>query len=201
VRVGILGGTFDPIHLGHLAAAEAARDCAGLDRVLLVPTGQPPHRPAAHAPPRDRLEMCRLAVAGREGLEVSDVEVVRQGPSYTAETLRRLRSMSPHDEYRLVLGWDAAREIRSWHEPEAVLDQARLVILGRPGLALPTPDGLAGAGLDPDRVQLCGEVTPDIRATEIRRRAAAGESLAGLVAPAVEAYIVARRLYSLASKR
>jgi nicotinate-nucleotide adenylyltransferase len=198
--VGILGGTFDPIHLGHLAAAEAARDCAGLDRVLLVPTGQPPHRPAAHAPPNDRLEMCRLAAAGRQWLEVSDMEVERPGPSYTADTLRLLRSASPHDDYRLVLGWDAAREIRTWHEPEAVLEQAQMIILGRPGLALPTPDRLLEAGLDPDRVQLCAEATPDIRATEIRRRAAAGESLAGLVDPAVEAYIVARRLYSLASK-
>jgi nicotinate-nucleotide adenylyltransferase len=199
--VGILGGTFDPIHLGHLAAAEAARDCARLDRVLLVPTGQPPHRPAAHAPPLHRLEMCRLAVAGRKGLEVSDVEVQRTGPSYTADTLRRLRSLNPGDEHLLVLGWDAAREIRSWHEPEAVLELAPLVILARPGLALPTPDRLVEAGLDPARVQLCGQVTPDIGATQIRRRAAHGENLAGLVDPAVEAYIAAHQLYSLASKR
>jgi nicotinate-nucleotide adenylyltransferase len=199
--VGILGGTFDPIHLGHLAAAEAARDCARLDRVLLVPTGQPPHRPAAHAPPRHRLEMCRLAVAGRKGLEVSDVEVQRTGPSYTADTLRRLRSLNPGDEHLLVLGWDAAREIRSWHEPQAVLELAPLVILARPGLALPTQDRLVEAGLDPARVQLCGQVTPDIGATQIRRRAAHGENLAGLVDPAVEAYIAAHQLYSLASKR
>jgi nicotinate-nucleotide adenylyltransferase len=196
-----MGGTFDPIHLGHMAAAEAARDCARLDRVLLVPTGQPPHRPAAHAPPSDRLEMCRLAVTGHEGLEVSDVEVARQGPSYTADTLRRLRSLNPGNEYLLVLGWDAAREIRSWHEPEAVLELADLVILGRPGFALPTPQRLVEAGLDPARVQLCGQVTPDIRATEIRSRAAAGKSLAGLVDPAVEAYIATHQLYSLASKR
>lgn len=204
MKVGILGGTFDPIHLGHVAVAEVALDCAGLDRVLLVPAGRPPHRPPAYAPPEHRLEMCRLAAAGRPGLEVSTLEVDRPGPSYTADTLRELRARQPGADLRLVLGWDAARDIRAWHEPEAILDLAPLVVVARPGLAFPNRQELREAGLDLASVELCGQATPDIEATEIRRRAAANESLAGLVDPSVEAYIRAHQLYSedqlLASK-
>jgi nicotinate-nucleotide adenylyltransferase len=196
MKVGVLGGTFDPIHLGHIAVAEVAHDCAGLDRILLVPAGRPPHRPPTYAPPEHRLEMSRLAAARRPGLEVSALEVDRPGPSYTVDTLRELRARQPGDDFRLVLGWDAARDIQAWHEPEAILELAPLVIVARPGLAFPTGQQLQEAGLDPARVELCPQATPDIEATEIRRRAAARESLAGLVDPSVEAYILAHQLYS-----
>src|SRR5205807_6072650 len=113
VRVGVGGGTFDPIHLGHVAMAEAAADCAGLDRVLLRPASVPPHREAAAAPAEDRLAMTRIAVAGHPRLDVSDLELRRAGPSYTVDTLRTLGRKRPGDELYLVLGWDAARDIRS----------------------------------------------------------------------------------------
>src|SRR5439155_12224281 len=105
-------------HAGHIAMAEAAADCAELDRVLLVPAGIPPHRSAAAAPPADRLAMCRIAVRGHPRLEVSDIELRRPGPSYTVDTLRGLHERRPDDELFLALGWDAARDLSSWHAPD-----------------------------------------------------------------------------------
>src|SRR5215467_7405066 len=107
MKLGVVGGTFDPIHLGHVAMAEAGADCAGLDRVLLVPAGVPPHRGAATASAADRLAMVRIAAAGHPRLEVSDVELRRAGPSFTVDTLRALAAERPDAQLHLLLGWDA----------------------------------------------------------------------------------------------
>jgi nicotinate-nucleotide adenylyltransferase len=195
MRMGIVGGTFDPIHLGHTALAEWAADCAGLDRVLLVPAGRPPHRGDAMAPAEDRLEMTRLATAGHPRLEVSDVELRRDGPSYTVDTLRELAREHPGAQLYLVLGWDAARELRSWREPDTVLRLARLVIVSRPGFPEPTEEDVRRAGIDPACVTLCGVGTPEIEATDIRRLLETGGSLDGMVDPAVEAYLRRKGLY------
>jgi nicotinate-nucleotide adenylyltransferase len=195
VRIGIVGGTFDPVHVGHVAMAEAAIACAGLDLVVLVPVGMPPHRRPAVAPAEDRLQMCELAVAGRPHFVVSDLEVRRRGPSYTVDTLRQLAERWPGDELYLVLGWDAAREIRTWRCPDEVLRLARLVVVTRPGHRAPTPQDLVEAGIDPERAILCDVRTPDVESTDIRRLAEHGDSLAGLVHPAVESYLHQRRLY------
>jgi nicotinate-nucleotide adenylyltransferase len=196
VKVGVVGGTFDPVHLGHVAMAEAAAACAGLDRVLLVPAGEPPHRGPATAPASDRLEMCRLAAAGHPGLEVSDVELRRPGPSYTVDTLRTLAEERPGDELDLVLGWDAARDLRSWRSPDEVLRLARLVVVTRPGYPKPGPGDLAAAGIDPATTILCDASTPDVFSTDVRQLAERGGSLTGLVDPAVEAYLRGRHLYA-----
>jgi nicotinate-nucleotide adenylyltransferase len=191
-----VGGTFDPVHLGHVAMAEAAAACAGLDRVLVVPARVPPHRSAATAPAADRLEMCRLAVAGHPRLEVSDVELRRDGPSYTVDTLRALADERPRDELHLVLGWDAARDLRSWHRPHEVLRLARLVVVSRPGYPPPGQEELAAAGLDPERTIRCDRPTPDVDSTDVRQRIERGGSLAGLLDPQVESYLRRRRLYA-----
>lgn len=196
MKIGIVGGTFDPIHLGHVAMAEAAARCAELDRVLLVPVSVPPHRPPATASAADRLEMSRLAVAAHSRLEVSDVELRRPGPSYTVETLRALAAERPGDELYLVLGWDAARDLRTWKDPEEVMQLARLVIVSRPGWTVPGPDDLRAAGIDPARTVLCDAHTPDIGATEVRQLLESSRSLDGLLAPGVQAYIRRRGLYS-----
>lgn len=196
MKLGIVGGTFDPIHVGHVAMAEAAADCAGLDRVLIVPVNLPPHRAAAIAPAPDRLEMCRLAAAGHPRLEVSDLELGRPGPSYTVDTLRSLAAERPGVELHLVLGWDAAREIRSWHEPDEVMRLAQLVVVSRPGYPTPAPGDLAAAGIDPSRAVRCDAPTPDVESTDIRRLVEQGGSMAGLLEPAVEAYVRRHGLYA-----
>jgi nicotinate-nucleotide adenylyltransferase len=195
-RLGVLGGTFDPVHAGHLAAASVAIDCANLDRVILIPAAQPPHRPAAVASARDRLEMCRLATAGNPRYAVSDVELNRGGPSYTVDTLVELRRLHPHAELFLILGWDAASLFQTWHRPDQVRAMASILIVGRPGAKAPREADLESAGLVGPDVLVCPGDTPAVSASDIRRAVAARESIAGLVAGAVERYIAAHRLYA-----
>ena len=195
MKVGVLGGTFDPIHRGHLAAADAAMDCAGLDRVLLVPTGRPPHRRGAVASAEQRLEMCRLAIDGNPRFAVSDVEIRRDGLSYTADTLQQLKHEHPGDELYLVLGWDAARLFASWHQPDVVLRLASVVVVTRPGSATPDAAALQDAGLDPATTALCARPTPDISGSALRRAIAGGEPVGDRLPDAVERYIAKNRLY------
>ena len=195
MRLGILGGTFDPIHTGHLAAGRAAVDCAHLDRVVFVPSALPPHRGVAAASAADRLAMTRLAIDGESRFEVSDVEVARGGLSYTSDTLGELHRSRPADELFLILGWDAARLFKTWHEPERVSELASIVIIARPGLKPPAQADLAAAGLGAARVINCVAHTPDVSASELRQALATGESLAGKLPPAVERYIATHRLY------
>ena len=181
----MLGGTFDPIHLGHLAAAHAAMDCADLDRVIFIPTGVPPHRPPTVAGADDRLEMCRLAIAGEKRFEVSDLELRREGRSYTVDTLRELHRVQPEDELYLILGWDAARLLGTWHEPNEVRRLAKIVIVTRTGSG--TAD--AGAGL------LCERPTPNISGSQLRRAISKGEDVSDRLPREVAEYIAAHRLY------
>lgn len=196
MRTGIFGGTFDPIHVGHLAAAREAMECAHLDRVLLVPSAVPPHREPATAGPHDRLEMCRLAIADQHHLEVSDVEIKRGGRSYTADTIRELRRTHPGDELFLILGWDAARLFGTWHEPGQIRDDATLVVVTRPGTDVPGSGDLQAAGLDPARTILCKGETPDISGSELREAIASGKPVSQWLPKAVERYIAEHRLYS-----
>jgi nicotinate-nucleotide adenylyltransferase len=191
----MLGGTFDPIHLGHLAAARAAIECAELDRVLLIPAGRPPHRRAAVADATRRLEMCRLAIDDDSVLEVSDVEVRRGGISYTADTLRELKRMHPDDDLFLVLGWDAARLFATWHEPDEVRRLATIVVVTRPGSTSPDAGALKQAGLEDKSVILCARPTPDISGSALRRAIAKGEPVGDRLPAAVEQYIAKNRLY------
>ena len=195
MKLGILGGTFDPIHNGHLAAGEVAIECAELDHVLLVPSAQPPHRQPSIASPQQRLEMCRLAIGGDPRFEVSDVEVKRAGPSYTVDTVSALRSARPEDDLVLILGWDAARMFGTWRTPSKVASLARILVVGRPGLHSPGPADLGSAGLDPATVVLCLRPTPDIAGSQLRKAIASGESISGQVPKAVEEYIAANRIY------
>jgi len=185
VRIGVLGGTFDPIHLGHLAAARAAMECGRLDKVLFIPTGVPPHRPATVADARQRVEMCRLAIDGEERFEVSDVEVRRSGPSYTVDTLRELRHRYPNDELFLILGWDAAKLLASWRDPDEVQRLASVVVVTRPGSGAPD----ASAGI------MCERPTPDISGSALRRAIAAGDDVSDRLPRRVAEYIAKHELY------
>jgi nicotinate-nucleotide adenylyltransferase len=196
MRIGLLGGTFDPIHAGHLAAAKAAIDCAALDRVLFMPAAQPPHRPPAVAGAEQRLEMCRLAIAGEPRFEVSDLELSRAGPSYTVDTLSEVHRLYPDDELFLILGWDAARLFPTWRRPDEVRELASIIVVGRPGSDAPDLADLEPVGLGGDRVSICLEPTPDVSASAIRSAVGASESITGKVPPSVEQYIAAHGLYA-----
>jgi nicotinate-nucleotide adenylyltransferase len=196
-RLGVLGGTFDPIHIGHVAAASAALECAHLDRVMFVPSAQPPHRGAALSSAEDRFAMCKLAVEGEPRFEVSDVEIMRGGRSYTVDTLRELKRLQPVDDLFLILGWDAARLLRTWRDPEAVLQLASVVILSRPGTRAPEQHDFVESGLDvPGAIYCAAQATPDVSGSDVRRTIGRHESVAGKVAPQVERYIAAHHLYA-----
>jgi nicotinate-nucleotide adenylyltransferase len=195
-RVGLLGGTFDPFHNGHLAAAKAAMECARLDRVVFIPSAQPPHRHPPIASPQQRLEMCSLAIQGEAKFEVSKIELDRGGPSYTVDTLRELGRLQPGDQRFLILGWDAARLFSTWHEPAKVREMTSIVVVARPGSGAPREEDLVPVGLDGRDVTLCLRPTPDISASEIRRAVVAGQLITGKVPAAVERYIASHRLYA-----
>ena len=132
MRIGVFGGEFDPPHLGHLAVVRAARDQLALDRLLVMPTGHPPHRDASPTPAEDRLRMAQLAFAGEPGVEVSRIELDREGPSYTVETLRAL---APLGELVLIVGADQC-DLRSWREPDEILQLASLAVAPRERVCL-----------------------------------------------------------------
>ena len=194
-RVVVLGGTFDPVHLGHLAAAEQARDLLGADEAWLVPSGRPPHRAPALASAGDRLAMLRVAVAGRERLRVLDTELRRPGPSYTVDTLDELEAEHPDAELWFALGTDAAREIATWHRREELLRRARFLLLNRGGGGEVDAAGAARLGFDPGRTRIVHIDSPPISATEVRRRAAEGRGTEGLVPGPVFRLIAERGLY------
>ena len=186
MRIGILGGTFDPIHVGHIAAARVAMNCAGLDRVIFIPSATPPHRDPAEANAEDRLAMTRIALQGEPRFEVSDVEVLRGGKSYTVDTLRQLSQQFPHDKLHLILGWDAAKLMGTWHEPDEVRKLASVVVVARPG---------TGPMTGPNGDLVCDGDTPDISGSELREQISRGEPVGDCLPPAVERYIAEHRLY------
>jgi nicotinate-nucleotide adenylyltransferase len=195
--VGILGGTFNPPHLAHMVCASEARTQLGLDLVLLVPTGVPPHKPMDQEPgPRHRLEMCRLATGGRrEWLAVSAIEIDREGPSYTVDTLREIHATFPGDELTFIVGGDMAWSLPSWREPEAILELATVAVAERAGARREEVRarlaGMAGA----HRITYIDVPRLDISSSALRRRVREGRPIDYLVADAVADYIEQRRLY------
>jgi nicotinate-nucleotide adenylyltransferase len=196
-RVGILGGTFNPPHVAHLVCASEAASQLRLDRVLLTPVAVPPHKQPRRDPgPSERLELCRLAAAGDERLEVCDLEVARGGPSYTVQTLRELRARMPDDELTFILGGDVALGLPTWREPEAVLELATLAVAERTGVAR----GEIAACLErafPGRASVEHFDMPriDVSSSEIRRRVAEGRPIRYLVPDAVLERIERNGLY------
>lgn len=197
MRIGIFGGTFNPPHLAHLILAECARDELALDRVLLVLAPRPPHKQVDGDPgPDERLALCRAAVASDAGrIEVSEIELRREGPSYTADTLEALRDQHPADEFVLLLGGDSAAALASWHRPADVLRYAEIGVAERGddshARAAETLRGL-GAG---DRLRPFAMPAMALSSTLIRARVRAGRTIRHMVPEAVEARIDAQGLY------
>jgi nicotinate-nucleotide adenylyltransferase len=213
MTLGVLGGTFDPIHNGHLAAADAAQRALAIDAIMLVPSRIPPHRQQpVGADGEHRYAMASLAAADRPGWMASRIEIDRKGPSYSYDTLVELGQDRPSTQIFFILGVDAFAEIATWSRYPAVLDLANFLVVSRPGITLDSlrervpsafeqrpprpPSRLSGLGSEETRVILVDATTPDVSSTEIRRRVSNGESIAGLVPDRVAAYIQAHRLYS-----
>jgi len=209
-RLGVLGGTFDPVHYGHLDAAAAAQATLGLHEVLFMPSHDPPHRPAdPHATAFHRFALLSLAIDGLAGYRVSDLELGRPGPTYTADTLRELHASGwSASQIFFILGADAFAEIASWREYPAVLDAAHFAVVARPGVSLGTalaraPElGARARDIRDDPVKSPGTgvylvqaETRDVSSTVIRGRLAAKRSITDLVPPAVARHIEAHHLY------
>lgn len=196
-RLGVLGGTFDPVHFGHLDAADAARSALGLDGVLFVPLHDPPHRPAEpQASSFHRFAMVSLAAAERPGDLVSDMELLRAGTSYTWDTLQTLHDRGwSAAELFVILGGDAFADIATWHRYPSVLDCANFVVVARPGT---TAD--AAIARNPElrsrsNITLIEARTRDVSSTTIRQRIARGLPIDDLVPAAVARHITAHHLY------
>ena len=194
MTLGVLGGTFDPVHIGHLLFAERAREQLGLERVLWVPAGNPWRKRARKVSAAEqRLEMVRLAIQGNGAFELCAIEMERSGPSYTGETLEALRRRYGNGEWILLLGGDALVDLPNWREPGKLLELATLAVVRRGGQVLVELEALL-PGLS-KRVVWVDMPRIDISGTELRRRAAAGQSIRYAVPAEVEAYIRRERLY------
>jgi nicotinate-nucleotide adenylyltransferase len=193
LRFGVLGGTFDPVHLGHLLLAEEAREQLGLERVLFVPAGQPWRKAARQiSAARHRLAMLRLATEGNPAFEVSDIETARPGPSYTGETLARIREERKEAELFFVMGEDALADLPNWRDPDRILELAMLAVARRTGEDSGSPELVAIA---PGREVWLSMPTIGISSSDIRERVAKGLSIRYLVPAAVETYIRKQKLY------
>ena len=199
-RVGLLGGTFNPPHVAHLVCAQEALLQLGLDRVLLVPAGVPPHKEVEAEPGAEhRIAMCEAAVAGDDRLGVSRADADRTGPAYTVELLRGLRAAAPEDELTFIVGGDMAYSLPAWREPAEVLALARLAIAEREGVRrADIAERLAALPGAAERVDFFDMPRLDISSSLLRRRAAAGVPLRYLVPDAVGAYIAREGLYRAA---
>ena len=185
--IGLLGGSFDPVHHGHLIAGRIAAEALGLDELRFVPAREQPFKQGRHgAPAADRAAMLDLAVAGAPGFAVERVELDRPGPSYTVDTLRALRARDPGAALTLLLGADAAAELDAWHRAEELPGLARIVVFGRPGAPMPATPLITGTVEVP---------AIEISATEIRARVRAGQPIRYWVPDAVAEYIARHRLY------
>lgn len=197
MKYGILGGTFDPPHNGHLKIAAAARSALGLAQIVFIPAGQPPHKlDDPVSPAATRLAMLELALARHPNFVISRLELLRAGPSYTVDTLRELHQTLGDDaEIYFIMGMDSLQNFHTWHQPQEIVKLCKLAVLRRPGFDV---------DLDTLEKQVPGATASlvilpgpefDISASEIRARVRRGESIRGLVPPAVAAFIKTNRLY------
>lgn len=200
MRIGVFGGTFDPVHLGHLILAEQCREQGQLDQVWFVPAASPPHKQGVEiAPFAQRVEMLALALAGQPAFAVNELERDRPGPSYTVHTLEEIRRRHPDAELFLPIGSDTLLDLPTWYQPARIVGMATLLVTHRPGWP-PVPaewlrEELRLPPEAPLRLQLVESPLIDIASRDLRRRVATGRTIRYQVPRAVEAYIRDRRLY------
>jgi nicotinate-nucleotide adenylyltransferase len=200
MRVGIFGGTFDPVHLGHLILAEQCREQGRLDQVWFVPAPRPPHKQVQPLTRfEQRVEMIQLAIAGQPAFRVEEIEKERTGPSFTVDTVAELRRRHPTDDFHLLVGSDTLAEIHTWYEPVRLLEMVGLLVMTRPGHPTRTADQVRASLHLPEsatvRLQVVDSPLIDIASRDVRARAAAGRSLRYLLPRAVEVYVMEKHLY------
>jgi GTPase len=197
-KIGIFGGTFDPVHLGHIMIVEEVKNSLELEKVLFIPAGQPQTRKAETVTPaHDRLAMLDLAIEGKDGFAVSDIEIKRKGPSFTVDTLLELKNTHKGHEIYFILGWDSLEQLPQWHEPSRIINLCTLVAVPRPGYDKPSLKAMEGIlpGIT-EKVVFMDRPRVEISATDIRDRAGRGESIIHLVPEKVEEYIRTHKLYA-----
>ena len=198
MRIGIFGGTFDPVHNAHLLLAEQSREQANLDEVWLIPAGSPPHKESTGiSSGKQRREMLDFAIAGNPAFVIKDLELHRDGPSYTVETLRQLKQNHPDDEFFLIVGADSVRDLHTWREPEAILELATLIGVNRPNISLPDLTELTQKFGEEAIAKILWVTMPgiDISSTDLRKRIHENKSVRYMTPRAVEVYIHNNRLY------
>lgn len=196
-RIGIFGGTFDPVHVGHLVIAAECLYVLGLRRVAFVPSANPPHKPNQQlSEPADRLAMLKLAIHERPQLAVDPIEFERPGPSFTVETLRELRKRDPNADFVFIMGADSLRELHLWRDPGGIIEQAEIAVARRPGVAIDLAEvdrQVPGASA---RVHIVDVPLIGVSSSDIRRRVSAGEPISFQIPWSVERYIRERKLYA-----
>jgi nicotinate-nucleotide adenylyltransferase len=200
MRIGVFGGTFDPVHLAHLILAEQCREQGRLDQVLFVPAARPPHKQGIELTPfAQRVEMLSLAISGQPAFRIDELEKDRPGPSYTVQTLEQIQQRQPNAELFLLVGGDTLRDLPLWYQPATIVARATLLVTARPGTDLPTVEELRaqmklGAGV-PLRVEMVPIPLIGIASSDLRQRVRDGRSIRFQVPRAVEAYIRDKQLY------
>jgi nicotinate-nucleotide adenylyltransferase len=200
MRIGVFGGTFDPIHLGHLVIAEQAREQAALDEVWFLPSSTPPHKRSQPLTPFDRrADMIELAIAGNRTFRLERIELEREGPSYTADTLSVLHERHPHSELFWLIGSDCLPDLPTWYQPQRIIAQATLLVATRPDWPMWTTEQLRDAlklpADAPIRMQVVNVPQVDFASRDIRRRIASGMSVRYMLPNGVLAYIQDKGLY------
>jgi GTPase len=197
-KLGILGGTFDPVHLGHIMIAEEVKNSLDLEKILFIPAGQPQTRKAEMVTPaHDRLVMLEMAIEGKDGFAISDIEIQRKGPSFTVDTLLELKNTYKGYELYFILGWDSLEQLPQWHEPSRIINLCTLVAVPRPGFDKPSLKAMEGVlpGIS-EKVVFMDRPRVEISATEIREKAENGGEIRYLVPEKVAEYIRTHRLYA-----
>ena len=201
MRLGIFGGTFDPVHFGHLALAEECLAAANLDELWLVPAASPPHKGGKKLSRFDqRKEMLELAIAGNEKFKVEPMEADRPGPSFTIDTLEEIQKRRPNDELFLIIGGDSALEFSTWKDPAKIASLATIIVRIRPGVIMPTEQEFISQlgkelGVLPKVIFVAGPPYLDVSSSLLKERVSNNKSIRYLLPRAVEVYIQQKKLY------
>ena len=201
MRLGIFGGTFDPVHFGHLALAEECLAAANLDELWLVPAASPPHKGGKKLSRFDqRKEMLELAIAGNEKFKVEPMEADRPGPSFTIDTLLEIQKRKPNDELFLIIGGDSALEFSTWKDPAKIASLATIIVRIRPGVIMPTEQEFISRlgkelGVPPKVIFVSGPPYLDVSSSLLKERVSNNKSVRYLLPRAVEIYIQQKKLY------